>query len=86
LACTGITAGHNRRASVQHEACKTEFAADSALDRHTISARTSTGVSSKQAPLGEISPEIRGEESRGCLTVRLVDSHPFSLASTASDG
>jgi hypothetical protein len=31
LACTEITAGHNRRASVQYEACKTEFAAASAL-------------------------------------------------------
>jgi len=28
LPCTGITAGRNRRASVQYEACKTECAAD----------------------------------------------------------
>ena len=62
---------------MQHEACKTEFAADSALgSSHNQRANLDRGVL-EAGPLGEIGPEIRGDESRGCLTVRLVDSHPL---------
>ena len=60
---------------------------DICWDRHTIKARNLDRRVLEAGPLGEIGPEIRGDESRGCLTGAAPrQPRPFSLASTAGDG